>query len=115
MATALADAPVELGAQDVSAHARGAHTGEIAADMLAELGCRYVLVGHSERRQADAGEDRRVPARLEQALAAGLAPILCVGESRAQREAGAALGAVARLLQPLLGLESGRMAAALVG
>src|SRR5690625_641693 len=96
MATALADAPVELGAQDVSAHARGAHTGEIAADMLAELGCRYVLVGHSERRQADAGEDRRVPAKLEQALAAGLTPILCVGETQAQRETGAALANVAR-------------------
>src|SRR5690625_1559031 len=65
MATALADAPVELGAQDVSAHARGAHTGEIAADMLAELGCRYVLVCDTERRQAEDGAGRRVRTQTE--------------------------------------------------
>lgn len=82
------DVPLHLGAQDVSADAEGAHTGEIAASMLVRLGCRYVLVGHSERRTA--GEtDETVHAKIGRALAAGLVPVLCVGEGLAVREAGA--------------------------
>ncbi len=79
-----------LGGQDCSQHIQGAHTGEVAASMLADLGCKYVIVGHSERR-ADHGEsDAVVKAKAERALEAGLTPIICLGESLEQREAGKA-------------------------
>lgn len=82
------DVPLQLGAQDVSAAAEGAYTGEIAASMLTRLGCRYVLVGHSERRTA--GEtDETVRDKTGRALAGGLLPVLCLGEGLAVREAGA--------------------------
>ena len=79
-----------VGAQDVSAHAEGAYTGEISAAMLAEAGCRYVIVGHSERRQQYKEPNELVRAKAEAAMAAGLIPIICVGEMLAQREAGLA-------------------------
>jgi triosephosphate isomerase len=79
-----------LGGQDCSQHAYGAHTGEIAASMLADLGCRYVIVGHSERRAGHGESDEIVKAKAERALAAGLTPIICIGESLEQREAGKA-------------------------
>lgn len=76
------------GAQDVSEHVKGAYTGEVSAGMLREFGCRYVLVGHSERR-AMHGEDSRLVARkMRAAQAASVVPILCVGETLAQREGG---------------------------
>lgn len=79
---------VSWGAQDVSEHAKGAFTGEVSAAMLKEFGCRYVLVGHSERR-AMHGEDSRLVARkVKAAQSVGLTPILCVGETLAQREGG---------------------------
>ncbi len=85
---------LRLGAQDVSATAEGAHTGEVAASMLVKLGCRYAAVGHSERRAA--GEtDATVHAKTGRALAAGLVPVVCVGEPLAVREAG---GHVAHVL-----------------
>jgi len=77
-----------IGAQDCSEHAQGAYTGEIAASMLADIGCRFVLVGHSERRQYHAESNACVAAKFAQAQAAGLIPILCVGETLQQREAG---------------------------
>ncbi len=77
-----------FGAQDVSAHAQGAYTGEVSAAMLAECGCRYVLVGHSERRQHHAEGNALVAAKFAAAQAAGLVPVLCVGETLAQRDAG---------------------------
>lgn len=81
---------LSIGAQDCSAHASGAHTGEISADMLAETGCRYVIVGHSERR-ADHGEtSQTVKIKAERVLNAGLTPIICLGESLTVREAGQA-------------------------
>ncbi len=83
-----AETPVAVGAQDVSAHESGAHTGEVSAAMLASAGAAYVLVGHSERR-ADHGEtDALVAAKLGRALAADLTPILCVGETLDERRAG---------------------------
>ncbi|GGV21690.1 triosephosphate isomerase [Actinomadura cremea] len=80
---------IVYGAQDVSQHASGAYTGEIAASMLAKLGCTYALVGHSERRQYHAEDDAVVNAKAKAALAAELTPILCVGEGLDVRKAGA--------------------------
>ena len=79
---------VAWGAQNVSEHASGAYTGEVAASMLAEFGCRYVIVGHSERRQLYGETDAQVAAKYKAARAAGLTPIVCVGETLAEREAG---------------------------
>lgn len=80
--------PLCLGAQDLSIHASGAHTGEVSGSMLKDLGCQYVLVGHSERR-ADHGESNEVVAlKFVAAQASGVIPILCVGETLAEREAG---------------------------
>lgn len=95
VAGALAGSPVGLGAQDCHAAASGAHTGDIAAPMLAEAGCRWVILGHSERRAAHAETDAAVRAKAEAARAAGLIPIVCVGESEAERAAGRALAVVA--------------------
>jgi triosephosphate isomerase (TIM) len=76
------------GAQDLSAHAGGAYTGEISGGMLAKLGCSYAVVGHSERRQYQAETDVLVNAKAKAALANGIAPILCIGEGLEVREAG---------------------------
>ena len=77
-----------LGAQNLSEHAQGAYTGEVSGAMLKEFGCRYVLVGHSERRQLYGETDAMVAAKFAAALAQGLTPILCLGETLADREAG---------------------------
>jgi triosephosphate isomerase (TIM) len=79
---------IHIGAQDVSAHASGAYTGEVSAQMLLDVGCRYCLVGHSERRQYHGESSAQVAAKFDAARAAGLVPILCVGETLEQREAG---------------------------
>lgn len=81
-------APIAWGAQDVSAHESGAYTGETSASMLADFGCRYVIVGHSERRTYHNETDQLVAQKTLRALAAGLTPIVCVGETLAEREAG---------------------------
>ena len=82
------DGPVMIGGQDCHAHETGAHTGDLSAAMLADAGARFVILGHSERR-CDHGEtDQDVRAKAEAALAAGLVPIICVGETRGQRESG---------------------------
>lgn len=91
-------AGLELGAQDVSEHAEGAFTGEVSASMLAEFGCRYVIVGHSERRAFFGEDDLVVGRKARAALGAGLVPIVCVGETLAERDAGAALAVVGRQL-----------------
>jgi triosephosphate isomerase len=79
---------IALGAQDVSAHASGPYTGEVAAGMLREFGVQYVIIGHSERRQYHGESDTQVAVKVQRALAAGLVPIVCVGETLSQREAG---------------------------
>jgi triosephosphate isomerase (TIM) len=79
---------VSLGAQDVSAQVAGAFTGETSAGMLKDFGCRYVLVGHSERRQYHFETDAQVADKAKAALAAGITPIVCVGETLAERESG---------------------------
>ena len=81
-------APIELGAQDVSAHASGAYTGEVSAAMLKEFGCRFAIVGHSERRQYHGETDQLVADKAKAALAAGITPIVCIGETLTEREAG---------------------------
>ncbi len=93
---------VQLGAQDVSAHREGAHTGEVSARMLADCGCSHVLVGHSERRASFGETDERVARKFAQASAAALAPVLCVGETSAEREAGRTAEVVLRQLGAVL-------------
>ncbi|MBX6367943.1 MAG: triose-phosphate isomerase [Rhodospirillales bacterium] len=96
LAEELTGSPVLLGAQDCHAKPKGAHTGDISALMLRDAGCRFVIVGHSERR-ADHGEtDAMVRAKAEAARAAGLVPIICVGETEAERDAGKTLEVVGR-------------------
>lgn len=84
----LADSGVAWGAQDVSEHDAGAYTGDVAAGMLAELGCRYVIVGHSERRALHGETNEQVAFKAQKALASGITPIVCVGETADEQESG---------------------------
>ena len=93
---------IAWGAQNVSEHAQGAYTGEVSAAMLKELGCRYVLVGHSERRSLYGESDAQVAAKFAAARAAGLVPIVCVGETLQEREAGRTEEVVRRQLEAVL-------------
>lgn len=86
---AVAGSRVAVGGQDCHAEASGAHTGDIAAAMLVDLGCRYVIVGHSERRQDHDEDNFQVQAKAKAALAAGLTPIICIGETEGERDADA--------------------------
>jgi len=87
-AVTLSGSDIRWGAQDCSAHDQGAYTGEVSASMLVEFGCRYVIVGHSERRALHGEDDASVAHKAKAALARGLTPIVCVGETQAQRQAG---------------------------
>jgi triosephosphate isomerase (TIM) len=93
-----------FGAQDVSPHAKGAYTGEVSAAMLAEVGARYTLVGHSERRQYHAESSELVARKFVAARQAGLAPILCIGETLQEREAGQTEAVLAGQLAPVFDL-----------
>lgn len=93
---------IELGAQDVSVHAQGAYTGEVSAPMLREFGVRYAIVGHSERRQYHGETDALVAEKAKAALAHGVTPIVCVGETLAQREAGQTEEVVKRQLAAVI-------------
>jgi triosephosphate isomerase len=97
-----AGSAVAVGAQDCSHMASGAYTGEVAADMLVDLGCQWVILGHSERRQYHAESDNLVAAKLGAAMTAGIRPIVCVGETREQREEGEAETVVASQLRGAL-------------
>lgn len=99
---ALAGSNVAWGAQDVSEHAQGAYTGEVSAGMLNDFGCRYVIVGHSERRSYYGDSDVVVAAKFAAALKAGLTPILCVGETLAEREAGITAEVVIRQMDAIM-------------
>lgn len=88
VSSALAGSRISWGAQDVSEHVSGAFTGEVAAPMLADFGCTLVTVGHSERRALHSEDSRTVGKKALSALRSGLTPIICVGESLAEREAG---------------------------
>jgi triosephosphate isomerase (TIM) len=101
-AEALRGSPIELSAQNVHWEPKGAFTGEISAQMLLEAGCRWVIVGHCERRQYFCETDATVNRRTRAALAAGLRPILCVGETLEERDAGQTLLVVRRQLHGAL-------------
>ncbi|WP_395700310.1 triose-phosphate isomerase [Aquabacterium sp.] len=124
--TLLAATPLLWGAQDCSAEDEGAHTGEVSARMLAELGVRYVIVGQSERRAAHGETDGQVALKARRALAAGLTPVVCIGESAEERDAeqtalalrrqllqlartlGRELGAVVLAYEPVWAIGSGQ-------
>ncbi len=94
---------VEVGAQNVADREAGAYTGEVAAAMLADIGCRYVIVGHSERRGLYGESDEQVARKFERVLRCGLIPILCLGETREQRERDETGAVVGGQLQAVLG------------
>jgi triosephosphate isomerase len=98
VAERLRGSAVAWGAQNVSEHAQGAYTGEVSASMLAGFECRYVIVGHSERRHLFGETDAQVAAKYVAALGAGITPILCVGETLDERDAGRTEAVVARQL-----------------
>ena len=98
----LAGSPIVLGAQDVSAQAAGAFTGEVSAAMLRDFGVRYCIVGHSERRQVHRESEVDVALKAKQALACGITPIVCVGETLAQRDAGETEAVVKRQLAAVI-------------
>ncbi|MDG5977148.1 triosephosphate isomerase [Hydrogenophaga taeniospiralis CCUG 15921] len=98
----LQGSPVAWGAQDVSAHEQGAYTGEVSVAMLKDFGCRYAIVGHSERRQYHGETDALVAAKAQRALAAGVTPIVCVGETLDEREAGQTEAVVKRQLAAVI-------------
>ncbi|GAA7754993.1 MAG: triose-phosphate isomerase [Burkholderiaceae bacterium] len=100
--TLLSGSQVAWGAQDVSSEARGAFTGEVAASMLGEFGCGYALVGHSERRTYHGETDAVVAAKALRALEFDIVPVVCVGETLAEREAGQTDAVVGRQLQAVL-------------
>ena len=100
--TVAGDSRLAIGAQNCSEQEQGAYTGEVAATMLSELGCQWVILGHSERRRYYSESDDLVAAKSVAARAAGLKPILCVGETLAEREQGRAEAVVQRQLDALL-------------
>ena len=99
---ALSGSTIRWGAQNVSEYAHGAHTGEVAAGMVAEFGCSYVIVGHSERRTLYGETDAMVAGKSDAVLAAGMTPIVCVGESWAERESGTGDAVVLRQLDAVV-------------
>jgi triosephosphate isomerase (TIM) len=102
---------IKYGAQDVSTHDNGAYTGDISASMLAKLGCSYVVVGHSERREHHNEDDATVNAKAKQALGAGMVPIVCVGEGLDVRQAGEQVGyTLAQLDGSLDGISADQLA-----
>jgi len=107
---ALAGGAVSWGAQDVSAHAQGAYTGEVSASMLTDFSCRWVLVGHSERRAHHGETNAQVAAKVQAAQAAGLTPVVCVGETAQEHQAGRRAAVIAAQLQPVLALGAAALA-----
>ena len=104
VADILKDSAIAVGAQDISVHTKGAYTGEISGAMLADVGCRWVIVGHSERRQYHQENSVLVAAKVVAALDAGLSPIVCIGEQLADRQAGQETCVVQDQLEPIKAL-----------
>ena len=111
---ALTGSAIAWGAQNVSEHAGGAYTGEVSATMVLEFGCRYAIVGHSERRALYGESDAVVAAKAAAALAAGLTPVVCVGETLAEREAGTTEVVVLRQLDAVAARLGGRIGAVVI-
>ena len=105
VASLIGDASISLGAQDVSDQEAGAHTGEVAPAMLTDVGCKYVIVGHSERRSIYGESDTFTASKFAAARKAGLIPILCVGELLEEREQGITEQVVSRQLDAVIDLE----------
>jgi triosephosphate isomerase (TIM) len=103
VSAALAGSAIACGAQDLSEHDSGAYTGEVSGAMLKEFGCRFVIVGHSERRTLYGEDDARVAAKFIAAQRSGLTPIVCVGETLQQRERGETESVVERQLDAVVG------------
>lgn len=103
VSAALAGSAIAWGAQNLSEHDSGAYTGEVSGAMLKEFGCRFVIVGHSERRTLYGEDDKRVAAKFVAARRAALTPILCVGETLEQRERGETESVVGRQLDAVIG------------
>ncbi len=101
-AVALTGSNVQWGAQDCSTHEQGAFTGEVSASMLRDFGCHFAIVGHSERRAMHAETDAVVAEKAKVALAHGITPIVCVGETLAEREAGQTEAVVKRQLSAVI-------------
>lgn len=101
-ALALTGTAIAYGAQDCSSHEQGAYTGEVSSAMLSDIGCRFAIVGHSERRAYHAESDQLVADKAKAALAHGVTPIVCVGETRAEREAGQTEAVVKRQLAAVI-------------
>lgn len=115
VASLIGDASISLGAQDVSDQEAGAHTGEVAPAMLTDVGCKYVIVGHSERRSIYGESDAFTASKFAAARKAGLIPILCVGELLEEREQGITEQVVSRQLDAVIDLEGvGALAAAVI-
>lgn len=102
VARELEGSPIQLGAQNLSEYEQGAYTGEVAGDMLVGVGCRFAIVGHSERRALFAETDAQVASKFAAAQSHGLTPILCVGETLDQRESGETLEVIGRQLQTVI-------------
>jgi len=104
IARAVKGSPIQVGAQSVCAEPQGAFTGEVSATMLRDIGCTHALVGHSERRALYGEDDALVARKFMAAQSAGLTPILCVGETLEEREAGATATVILRQLEAVVGL-----------
>ena len=111
---ALAGTGIGVGAQDASAESQGAYTGETAAPMLAEIGCTHAIVGHSERRTLHGESDATVAAKALRVVEAGLVPIVCVGETLAERDAGQTEAVVTRQLAAVVAALGPRLASVVV-
>ncbi|HEY9538765.1 MAG TPA: triose-phosphate isomerase [Kiloniellaceae bacterium] len=114
VAQALAGSRIAVGGQDCHSAAAGAHTGDTAAPMLRDIGCTYVIVGHSERRGDHRESDAQVRAKAEAALSAGLVPIVCVGETEKERSADQTLAVISRQVKGSIpvGMEAARLVVA---
>lgn len=110
----LQSSAVSWGAQDISAHARGAYTGEVAGTMLDDFACRWVLVGHSERRSMHAEGDQLVADKASAALAVGITPVVCVGETLQEQESGRTTDVITRQLAPVIALGAAAVAKVVV-
>ena len=110
-AARLVGSSIGWGAQDVSAHDNGAYTGEVSARMLADLGCTWALVGHSERRSLFGDTDDEVVRKTARALEAGLVPVVCVGETRQEREDGRTEAVLARQVDAVCDVLAGARSA----